>query len=75
MGESDRRGAQEQSRRAQERLPFRELVREVLFDTVVISGLEYIAEVLEEERTALCKRRYRHDLQPQGLRAGSASSH
>ena len=35
-------------------LPLRELVREALFDTVVVSGLEYVGEVLEEERTALC---------------------
>jgi hypothetical protein len=75
VGRSDRRGAQESSRWAQKRLPFRELVREALFDTAVISGLEYIAEVLEEERTAWCQRRYRHDLQRQALRAGSASSY
>jgi len=40
VGKSDRRRAQEQSRRAQLRLRFRELVREALFDTVVVSGLE-----------------------------------
>ena len=69
MGKSDRRRAQEQSRWAQLRLPFRELVREVLFDTVVVSGLEYVAELLEEERTALCGPRYQHDPQRQALRA------
>ena len=74
MGKSDRRRAQEQSRLAQLRLPFREWVREALFDTVVISGLEYVAEVLEEERTALCGPRYQHDPQRQALRAGSAAS-
>jgi putative transposase len=74
VGKSDRRRAEEQSRRAQLRLPFRELVREALFDTVVISGLEYVAEVLEEERTALCGPRYQHDPQRQALRAGSAAS-
>ncbi len=29
-------------------------VREVLFDTVIVSGLEDVGEVLEQERTALC---------------------
>jgi putative transposase len=74
VGKSDRRRAEEQSRGAQLRLPFRELVREALFDTVVVSGLEYVAEVLEEERTALCGPRYQHDPQRHALRAGSASS-
>jgi hypothetical protein len=72
MSKSDRRGAEEQSRQPQ--LHFRELVREVLFDTVIVSGLEYVAEVLEEERTVLCGPRYQHDPRRQGLRAGSAPS-
>jgi hypothetical protein len=67
VGRSDRRRAQEQSRRTKLRLPFRELVREALFETVVTSGLEYLAEVLEEERTALCGPRYQHDPQRQTL--------
>lgn len=74
MGKSDRRTAQEQSRQDQLRLPFRELVRETLFDTVIVSGLEYVAEVLEEERTALCGRRYQHDPQRQALCAGAVPS-
>ena len=72
MSKSDRRGAEEQSRQPQ--LHLRELVREVLFDTVIVSGLEYVAEVLEEERTVLCGPRYQHDPRRQGLRAGSAPS-
>jgi len=40
MRKSDRRTAEEQSRQAQLRLPLRELVREALFDTVIVSGLE-----------------------------------
>jgi transposase-like protein len=56
------------------RLPLRELVREALFDTVMVSGLEFVGEVLEEERTALCGPRYRHDSQRQALRAGTMTS-
>jgi putative transposase len=74
MGKSDRRTGSEQSRQDQLRLPFRELVREALFDTVIVSGLEYVTEVLEEERTALCGPRYRHNPQRQALRAGSVPS-
>jgi putative transposase len=70
----DRRRGQEQSRRAQLRLPFRELVREALLDTIVAVGLEYVAAVLEEERSALCGPCYQHDPQRHALRAGSASS-
>jgi hypothetical protein len=55
-------------------LPLRELVREALFDTVIVSGLEYVGKVLEEERTALCGPRYQHDPQRQVLRAGSMPS-
>jgi hypothetical protein len=53
MRETDMRTAGEQSRQAQLQLPLRELVRAVLFDIVIVSGLEYVGEVLEEERTAL----------------------
>jgi hypothetical protein len=49
MRKSDRRTVQGQSDRQQQlKLPLRELVREALFDTVVVSGLEYVGEVLEE---------------------------
>ena len=63
MRKTDRRKGQEQSREDQLRLPLRELVREALFDTVIASGLEYVGEVLEEERTTLCGPRYQHDPQ------------
>ena len=74
MRKTDRRRAQEQSREDQRRLPLRELVREALFDTVIVSGLEYVGELLEEERTTLCGPRYRHDPQRTGLRSGSVMS-
>ena len=60
MRKTDRRNSREQSPVQQLRLPLRELVREALYDTVVVSGLEYVREVLEEERTELCGLRYRH---------------
>jgi hypothetical protein len=42
-------------------LPLRERVREALFDTVIVCGLEYVGEALEEERVVLCGPRYQHD--------------
>jgi putative transposase len=74
MRKADRRAAREQSRESQPWLPFRQLVREALYDTVIVSGLEYVAEMLEEERTELCGPRYEHDPQRQALRAGSVPS-
>lgn len=55
-------------------LQLRELVREALLDTVVVSGLEYVGEVLGEELTELCGLRYRHDAERHALRAGSVTS-
>src|ERR1700730_12108400 len=74
MEKTGRRTGQEQSTPGQLKWPLRELVREALFDTVIVSGLEYVGEVLEEERTALCGPRYQHDPQRQALRAGSMPS-
>lgn len=74
MEKVGRKKGQEQSAAGQLKLPLRELVREALFDTVIVSGLEYVGEVLEEERTALCGPRYQHDPQRHALRAGSVPS-
>ena len=75
MRKSDRRAGRGQNDQQQQlRLPLRELVREALLDTVVISGLEYVGEVLEEERTELCGLRYRHDPERRASRAGSMPS-
>jgi hypothetical protein len=71
---TDRRTAREQSLIQELRLPLRELVREALFDTVIVSGLEYVGAVLEEERTELCGLRYRHDPERQALRGGAVTS-
>jgi putative transposase len=46
-------------------------VRVAPLDTVVVSGLEFLSGVLEEERTALCGPRYQHDSRRQASRAGS----
>jgi putative transposase len=75
MRKSDRRTVRGQSDRQQQlKLPLRDLVREALFDTVVVSGLEYVGEVLEEERIELCGMRYRHDPERRASRAGSMPS-
>jgi putative transposase len=74
MEKIGRRRSREQRAHGQLRLPLRELVREALFDTVVASGLEYVGEVLEEERTALCGPRYAHLGERAALRSGHVSS-
>jgi len=55
-------------------MPLRETVCEALLDTVIVSGLEYVSEVLEEERAALCGPRYQHDPRRGASRAGSVVS-
>jgi putative transposase len=71
MRKSDRRRGREQSDELQQlKLPLRELVREALLGTVVVAGLQYVGEVLEEERTELCGSRYCHDRERQASRAG-----
>ena len=72
MEKIGRRPTGEQSKGEQLQLPLRELVREALFDTVIASGLEFVGEVLEEERTTLCGPRYQHDPRRQALRTGTA---
>jgi putative transposase len=74
MKKTDRRSAGAQSSRMQLQLPLRDVVREALFDTVIVAGVGFVGEVLEEERTALCGRRYQRDPQRQALRAGRLSS-
>ena len=74
MKKTDRRTGQGQSAGEQLRLPLRALVRDALFDTVMVSGLAYVGEVLEEERGELCGLRYRHNGARQAVRAGSMAS-
>jgi len=73
MKKSARRIGREQSVN-QLHLPLPELLREALFDTVMVAGLGYVGAVLEEERSALCGLRYRHNAARQALRAGSVAS-
>lgn len=51
-------------------LPLRDFVKVQLFDTVVTLGMEQVYEILEEERTALCGPRYRHEEDREAIRAG-----
>ena len=53
-------------------LPLREFVRVQLFDTVVTLGMKQVYEILEEERTALCGPRYRHEEDREAVRSGHA---
>ena len=71
-GRESGRGQSDQQQQLE--LPLRELVREALLDTVVVSGLQYVGEVLEEERAQLCGVRYRHDPQRRAGRAGAMAS-
>jgi putative transposase len=50
------------------------MVREALYDTVMVTGLACVAEVLEAERAALCGARYAHQAERQALRAGHVPS-
>jgi hypothetical protein len=62
----------EQSAAGQLKLRLRGLAREALWNTVVLSGLAFVEEELEAERTALCGARYAHQEQRQaGGRAQS----
>ena len=74
MKKTDRRSGQGQSAGEQLRLPLRELVKDALFDTVMVSGLAYVDEVLEEERGEVCGMRYRHNAERRAVRAGSMAS-
>lgn len=74
MGKTDRRSDGAQRSQTQLQLPLRDMVREALFDTVIVAGVGFVGEVLEEERTVLCGRRYQRDPQRQALRAGWLAS-
>jgi putative transposase len=63
-----------QSAAGQLNLPFRGLAREALWDTVVLSGLAFVEEALEAERTTLCGARYAHREQRQAVRGGHVAS-
>lgn len=50
------------------------MVRDALYDTVMVTGLACVDEVLEAERAALCGARYAHQAERQALRAGHVAS-
>ena len=50
------------------------MVREALYDTVMVTGLACVDEVLEAERAGLCGARYAHQAGRQALRAGHVPS-
>lgn len=55
-------------------MPLREFARQALWDTVVLSGLAFVEEQLETERTALCGPRYAHRRRRGAVRAGRVAS-
>lgn len=74
MDRADRRRAKRQAQREQLALPIGMLVQEALFDTVVLSGLASVQEILEREREALCGPRYRHNRRRRARRGGHFES-
>ena len=59
MNKAGRSKIQEQTGLRPRYLPLRELAREALWDTMMLSGLAFVEEELEAERTALCGPRLR----------------
>jgi putative transposase len=74
MRKIGRSKVEEQTRRQQQYLPLREFAREALWDTVMLSGLAFVAEELEAERSALCGPRYAHVAGRGAIRAGHVAS-
>src|ERR1019366_6343230 len=50
------------------------MVREAVYDTVMVTGLACVDEVLEAERAGQCGARYVHQAERQALRAGHVPS-
>lgn len=74
MNKNGKSRGREQRAQGQLRPPLRGLAREALWDTVVISGLAFMEDELEAERTALCGPRYAHLIERQALRSGHVPS-
>lgn len=51
-----------------------ELVRETLYETVLVKGMEHVIEQLERERTALCGEWHRHARKRSAYRGGHVKS-
>ena len=52
--------------------PIKEFVRAQLFSFVVSLGIDQLYKILEDERTALCGDRYRHNEERTAVRSGHA---
>jgi putative transposase len=74
MRKTGKTRGKEQTGSGQEVLRLRELAREALWETVMLSGLAFAEEALEAERTRLCGPRYTHNAERAALRAGHAAS-
>ena len=74
MRKTGRRTGKEQTGSRQRYLPLKEFAREALWDTVMVSGLAFVEEALEAERSALCGMRYAHDAERVAQRAGHVVS-
>ncbi|MBI4540279.1 MAG: IS256 family transposase [Gemmatimonadetes bacterium] len=68
------RGQRTQPVVSQLKLALGKLVRETLYETVLLSGLRYVAEVLETERAQVCGPRYRHAEGRSAYRSGHVGS-
>jgi transposase-like protein len=76
-----RKNDRKRARRQRAQRPVSELqqtvgqfVRELLYETVMVSGLAYMQRVLEEERAAVCGPRYQHDGERSAFRGGHVDS-
>ena len=74
MGKTGRGTGKEQTGAGPRYLALKEFAREALWDTVMLSGLAFVEEELEAERTALCGPRYAHLAEREALRAGHVAS-
>lgn len=59
---------------SQLKLALGQLIKETLYETVLVSGLAYVMEVLEAERAQVCGLRYRHAEERSAYRSGHVRS-
>jgi len=74
MRKTGRSTGKEQTGARQRYSPLKEFARKAPWDTVMVSGLAFVEEALEAERSALCETRYAHDAEHVAQRAGYAAS-
>ncbi len=73
MSKLGRRAGRRERVEGQLRLPLRGLAHAALWDTVVLSGLAFVEEELEDERARVCGPRYAHLPERRALRGGHAA--